>query len=99
MKLAYELSKLALADLDSIWQYTAEQWTLEQANKYYQQIFEVIDDICFHPESGKSIEEIKEHHRSKLVKSHMIIYKIERHKIIIDRILHQQMDIENNLNE
>ncbi len=71
MNLGYELSKLALEDLNSIWEYTAKQWSIEQANKYYQQIFEVVELICANPEVGKSIKEVKENHRSKIVKSHL----------------------------
>lgn len=39
MKLAYELSYLALKDIDNIWTYTATKWSVAQANKYYEQIF------------------------------------------------------------
>jgi len=35
MKLNYELSKLALADIDNIWLYTFKNWSNTQANKYY----------------------------------------------------------------
>ncbi len=99
MKLTYELSKLAISDLESIWHYTVEKWSIDQANKYYKLIFSAIDSICTDPQSGKSITEIKVHHRSKLVKSHMIIYKVEESIVLIDRILHQKMDIEYQLVE
>ncbi len=99
MKLKFELSKLALKDINSIWDYTAEQWSVSQANNYYKQIFEVIDLICENPEIGKSIKLVKEEHRSKIARSHMIIYKIRKDKVLVDRILHQRMDIENQLDE
>ncbi|MBK8701936.1 MAG: type II toxin-antitoxin system RelE/ParE family toxin [Saprospiraceae bacterium] len=99
MKLKYELSQLALKDAESIWQYTAEKWSVKQANIYYKQIFEEIDFICKNPLCGKSIKEIKEQHRSKFVNVHMIIYKVHENKILIDRILHQKMDIDNQVNE
>ncbi len=99
MKLKFELSKLALKDIDSTWDYTAEQWSVSQANNYYQQIFEVIDLICKNPEIRKLIKLVKEEHRSKIAKSHMIIYKIGKDKVLIDRILHQRMDIENQVDE
>jgi plasmid stabilization system protein ParE len=34
MKCKFEISELALEDLDNIWEYTVEQWSKEQANKY-----------------------------------------------------------------
>lgn len=97
MNLPYELSALALRDLERIWTYTAANWSANQANIYYKSIIDTIDLICQYPDSGKSMTEIKENHRSKLVKSHMIIYKKEKSTILIDRIVHQSMDIENQL--
>ncbi len=38
MRLNFEISRLALKDLDDIWAYTAEQWSKQQANKYYKEI-------------------------------------------------------------
>ena len=35
MKINYELSRLALEDIDNIWYYTIENWSKTQANKYY----------------------------------------------------------------
>ena len=93
----YELSKLALEDINSIWNYTAKKWSVNQANHYYKQIFEVIDLICENAKIGKSLASVKEHHRSIMAQSHMIVYKIEKDKILIDRILHKRMDIENQL--
>lgn len=99
MKLSFEISKLALEDLDNIWEYSVEQWSKEQANKYYNEIFSVVDQICENSAIGKPIDEIKKGHRKINVKSHMIIYKVKGMTIYIDRILHQKMDIENHLNE
>jgi len=97
MTLNYKLSKLALDDIDSIWEYTVERWSIIQAEEYYNIIFNGIISICRNPHIGKSINEVKEHYRSFLVGSHMIIYKNQNNLILIDRILHQRMDFENQL--
>ena len=99
MKLNFEISKLALEDLENIWAHTVEQWSKEQANKYYNKIFSAINLICENPDSGKPIDEIKKGFRITYVKSHMIIYKVKGTTIYIDRILHQKMDIEKHLDE
>lgn len=99
MKLNFEISRLALDDLDNIWEYTAEQWSKEQANKYYNEIFSTISKICEIADIGKTIDEIKKGHRKTNVKSHIIIYKVKGTKVFIDRILHQKMDIEKHLHE
>ena len=99
MKLKLKISELALEDLDNIWEYTVEEWSIEQANKYYNEIFSAIGKICENQDIGKPIDEVKKGHRRTNVKSHMIIYKVKRTTIYIDRILHQKMDIEKHFNE
>lgn len=56
MKFDYEISILALKDLDQIWEYTAKQWSIQQANKYYKEIFQFIGKICKNYQLGKSID-------------------------------------------
>jgi len=93
-EMSFELSKLALKDINDIWLFTVEQWSVNQANIYYKQLFKSIDSICENPEIGKSIAEVKMDHRMLVVKTHLIIYKVQKHHIYIDRILHQSMDID-----
>ena len=59
MKFNFQISTLALEDLENIREYTVEQWSKEQANKYYNEIFEVIDRICENSDTGKPIDDIK----------------------------------------
>jgi toxin ParE1/3/4 len=99
MMLNFKISKLGLDDLENIWEYTVEVWSVDQANKYYKEIFSEIDKICVDSNIGKPIDEIKKGHRRTNVKSHMIIYKVIGTTIYIDRILHQKMDIEKHLYE
>ena len=97
MKHTYEISHLAHSDLENIWRYTYEEWSLSQANRYYDSLICEFLEICKYPEIGREIREIKQGHRIRLIQSHMIVYKIEKEKIWIDRILHQEMDIESQL--
>jgi toxin ParE1/3/4 len=90
----FELSRLALMDLEEIWLYTSKIWSKQQANKYYEEIFKVINEICINSEIGESIDFVKKGHRRINVKSHIIFYKITSEIIYIDRILHHNMDIE-----
>ncbi len=99
MSYTYEVSRLALGDLENIWIYTLENWSLEQANKYYEIITAEFKSICQHPEIGKPIEEINNQHRIWQIQSHLIVYKIKQDKIWIDRILHKRMDIDSSLRE
>lgn len=97
----FKISIEAQNDLENIWLYTFETWSLEQADRYLELIFDEIDYLAKNPTEGKDYSHvIKGYFRSK-VKSHFIFYKINlKDKFVeIIRILHQQMDIENRLND
>ena len=98
MKYNYRISKQALEDIDKIWLYTLENWSLGHANHYYRLIYQEIDFIVEDFESGKDIGKIRDGHRQTKIKSHLIIYKkAEDEMIEIVRVLHQMMDIPNRL--
>ena len=96
----YEISEKANEDIDKIWLYTFENWSLEQADRYYNLIMDEIEYIADNFESGKSLEHLRKGYRSSKVKSHIIFYKKSESNVIeIIRILHMRMDIENRLND
>ena len=80
--------------------FTFENWSLEQADRYYNLIFDEIEFISENFESGKSADHIKKGYRASIVKSHIIFYKKSSRNIVeIIRVLHQKMDIENRIDE
>jgi len=96
----YEISEKANEDIDKIWLYTFENWSLEQADRYYNLIIDEIEFIADNFESGKSLEHLRKGYRSSKVKSHIIFYKKSESNVFeIIRILHMRMDIENRLND
>lgn len=95
----YIISKKAVFDLEEIWLYTVEKWSLEQADRYYNLIFDEINYICKNLHAGKSMEHVRKGYRASKIKSHLIFYKVSVDIIEIIRILHEQMDIENRLND
>ena len=44
--LSFVISKRAISDLEEIWLYTVEKWSIEQADRYYNLIFDEITYIC-----------------------------------------------------
>jgi len=87
----------AVKDLEEIWSYTKQKWSIVQADRYYNLIIDEIEFISSNPLLGRSIEYIKEGYRSTRVKSHIIFYKQQEDAIIIVRILHQGMDTESRM--
>jgi toxin ParE1/3/4 len=97
--LSFVISKKAVSDLEEIWLYTVEKWFIEQADRYYNLIFDEINYICKDSNTGKSMEHVRKGYRASKVKSHLIFYRILTDTIEIIRILHERMDIENRLND
>ena len=97
----YKISQEANRDLENIWLYTYENWTLKQADRYFNLIMDEIEYLAAYPESGKDYGQVKKGYFRSRIKSHFIFYKINQKKeeIEIIRILHQRMDIESRMNE
>ena len=99
-KKKYSISIKALSDLEEIWLYTFEKWSNEQADRYYNLIIDEINNICKSKKAGKSMEHIRAGYRASKVKSHLIFYRQpDEENIEVIRVLHEQMDIENRLND
>jgi toxin ParE1/3/4 len=75
-----------------------QNWSLEQADRYYNLVIDEIEFIASNPLLGRSIDYIKEGYRSTKVKSHVVFYKQQKDEtILVVRILHQRMDSENRM--
>ena len=96
----YKVSQEANRDIENIWLYTYENWSLEQADRYFNLIMDEIEYLTKNPESGKDYSDVRKGYFRSRIKSHFIFYKINRMKeeIEIIRVLHQRMDIEFRLN-
>lgn len=95
----YKISQEANQDIEDIWLYTYENWSPEQADRYFNLIIDEIEYLAKYPESGKDCSEIRKGYFRSRIKSHFIFYKINRKKegIEIIRILHERMDIKSRL--
>jgi len=95
----YKISRQASEDIESIWFYTAKTWSVHQADRYYNLIFDEIEYIAAYPLNGRDYSHIRKNYRCSKVKSHLIFYKYQENETFIEiiRILHQKMDIEKRL--
>ena len=97
---AYIISEKALEDINNIWIYTAENWSVEQADRYYNLIIDEIEYIVANFEMARDSENIRKSYKYSKVKSHLIFYRISNEQIIeVIRILHESMDIPNRLTD
>jgi toxin ParE1/3/4 len=94
----YRFTNEAVKDLEAIWSYTKQKWSIELADRYYNLIIDEIEFVSSNPLLGRSIDYIKEGYRSTKVKSHLVFYKQHGDDtILIVRILHQSMDCEKRM--
>jgi toxin ParE1/3/4 len=97
----YKISKEAINDLEKIWLYTIETWSIEQADRYFNLLIDEIEYLSVNSKSGKDYSHVRKGYFRSRVKSHFIFYKVnlKDNELEIIRILHQQMDIESQLND
>jgi toxin ParE1/3/4 len=98
-KLTIVFHEKAIEDLEEIWLYTVENWSLQQADRYHNLIYKEIEFLSGDPKSGKDLSYLRKDYRSSKIKSHYIFYKYSSSEIEIVRILHESMDIPNRLND
>ena len=98
-KLKIVFHESAIEDLEEIWSYTFHTWSIEQADRYHSLIYKEIEFLASKPSYGKDLNHIRKGYRSSKVKSHFIFYKYSSSEIEIIRILHENMDIPNRLND
>jgi len=97
----YKITNLASQDLENIWLYTFENWSIEQADRYLNLIIDEIEYLSQKPDSGLDFSSVRKGYYRTRIKSHFIFYRIDQKNDIVEiiRILHQRMDIENQLSE
>ncbi|MEY2829630.1 MAG: hypothetical protein RIQ33_1488 [Bacteroidota bacterium] len=92
------LTNKAVDDLTQIWEYTCEEWSEKQADKYYELLIDACKEIAHNSFVGKQYEEIEKGILGMLVQKHIIFYRAKTEKEIeILRILHGSMDLKNRM--
>lgn len=93
----YRLSPAAERDLEAIWIYTAQQWSLEQANCYTDRLTRAFTELAQSPKMAPACDPIRPGYRRHGVERHMIYFRITNYGIAIIRILHERMDVPRHL--
>lgn len=79
-------------DLESIIDYTAQEWGAPQANTYLDVLESRAQLLAENPDLGTTRETVFEGLLSFPYESHILYYKKHARGIVIVRILHQHMD-------
>ena len=89
-----------MKNINKIWIYTAETWSIEQADRYYNLIYDEIEFIVENFKLARDFGKIRKSYKYSKVKSYLIFFKKDKNnEIEVIRVLHERMDIENRLTE
>ena len=83
----------AEADLEDIWQYTAKNWSLAQAERYVDALLGEMEGLAEAPRSGRPADHIRPGLLQHPVRAHIVFYRVTDYGIEVVRILHQSMDL------
>ncbi len=96
-KIQLHLNPKALSDLETIYHYSFQEWGIDQAERYQDEIYDGMNRIVSHPKIGRSFIFELHNYRIFTVKSHSIYYRLNENQIFITRILHKSMDRKKHL--
>ena len=86
----YRLSPAAQLDLESIWDFTAQTWSPNQADSYLRGLADKLTLLCENPLIAREHTEIDPPVRLHPYRSHVIIYRVEADHLAVIRIAHMR---------
>ena len=90
----FHLTNRAINDLIDIWDYTVEEWSENQAEKYYTLIMASCADLASNPQLGKPYDILSLNVLGYKCGGHIIFFReISKNEIEIERVLHGMMDL------
>ena len=97
----FYFTRKAVEDLSAIWNYTLEEWSEEQADKYYGMLVASCRKLAENPVLfGRRYEEIADNLYGYKAQRHIIFYRIVANgSVEVVRVLHECMDLKNKLGD
>lgn len=83
----------AETDLSDIWRYGADNWGIEQADRYTDGLFAIFDLLAYFPEMARERSEFTPALRIHPSGVHLVIYRTDGQSIEIIRILHAHQNL------
>lgn len=83
----------AETDLSGIWHYGADNWGIEQADRYADSLFALFDLLADFPEMARERSEFTPAVRIHPSGAHLVIYRAEGQGVEIIRILHAHQNL------
>ncbi len=86
-----KLQQKAKEDIKKIWKYSLNNFGIEQADKYYQELTQAMSVIASNPKIGLSCDYLRSGYRQYQINKHLVFYQITENTIRIIRVLHERM--------
>lgn len=93
------ISRKASADIATIWDYTAREYGVVEADKYVVAMNRIMVMALQFPDIGSDYSKVRDGYRKLLSGSHLIFYIPHERGIEIMRVLHVRADIPARLGE
>ncbi|KVE30153.1 plasmid stabilization protein ParE [Burkholderia singularis] len=90
------LTPLAETDLEEIWLYTFETWSIEQAERYVGELTAAFERLARGEWVGRP-SRARDGYLRCLVGSHVVFFRETAHTLDVIRVLHQRMDVDRYL--
>jgi len=90
------LSPAAESDLDRIWDYSAEHWGPDQADRYTDDIRDACRGLATGAKRGRPVD-LRYGYLKYATGTHMIYFRDTGEQLQIIRSLHQSQDVSRNL--
>jgi toxin ParE1/3/4 len=97
----YRLSPLASEDLDGIYDYTFDEWGVDQVRVYHSHVEKALEEVTQDPIrlGSKARDDLVNGCRSYRVEHHYLFYRIRGDRVEVGRVLHEAMNFEEHLSE
>jgi toxin ParE1/3/4 len=92
-----EFTQTAKRDLDDVFGYTHEEWGLDQAFRYSDEMIHAVAQLSEFPNLGRDRSDLKERLRSLVVAHHVILYQVFDDLILVSRVIHERLDLDEAL--
>jgi len=96
----YFLTNKAVQDLSNIWNYTRDNWSEEQADKYCSFLLDVCQEVANNKQLAKKYDQITNNLLGIRANRHIIFFRsLSKNEIEVTRILHEKMDLDNRVKQ
>ena len=95
---SFLLTAAARKDIIDIGRFTTKKWGKPQRDKYLKQLDDAFKLLALRPEIGRNAEDTKPGYKKFSQGSHTIFFRAgSESKIVVIRILHNSMDVDQHL--